>query len=71
MFDFHLEFAADDTTPRFLPGGDMADPAAAASDPAGASVFAAVQEQFGLKLQPSKGPREFLVIDRVERPSQD
>jgi uncharacterized protein (TIGR03435 family) len=32
-------------------------------------VFAAVQEQLGLKLESAKGPVEFLVIDHVERPT--
>jgi uncharacterized protein (TIGR03435 family) len=37
-------------------------------DPA-PSVFTAVQEQLGLKLQPSKAQRNALVIDRLERPT--
>jgi uncharacterized protein (TIGR03435 family) len=69
FFDFHLVFAADEVTPRFLPGGDMAGPPAEPSgDPAGPTIFTAIQ-QFGLKLEPAKGSRDFLVIDRVERPS--
>jgi len=73
-FDFHLEFAPDETTPRLLHGGDdldAASPAAFADDSAGPSVFTAVQQRLGLKLEPAKGPGEFLVIDHVERPSEN
>ena len=64
------EFAVDESTPRFLPGGDMAQMMVQPSnDPAGPSVFTAAEQQLGLKLEPAKGPAEFLVIDRVERPS--
>jgi uncharacterized protein (TIGR03435 family) len=35
------------------------------------SLFAAVQEQLGLKLESSKSPIEVFVIDHVEKPSQD
>jgi uncharacterized protein (TIGR03435 family) len=47
-----------------------AQPALSASDPAGGpSLFTAIQQQLGLKLDSVKGSVDFIVIDRVERPS--
>ena len=39
-----------------------------ASDP---SIFTAIEEQLGLKLEPQKVPMEILVIDQVEKPSKN
>jgi uncharacterized protein (TIGR03435 family) len=62
-FDFDLEF---------LPQQSLSlSPRAAASLDDAASVFTALQEQLGLKLESTRGPVEFLIIERVERPVDD
>ena len=60
-YDLHVEFAPEAPAPK--PGE------AVASEPTGPSFMMALQEQLGLKLGTTKGPVEFLVIDRIERPS--
>lgn len=41
------------------------------SDPSAPSLFTAVQEQLGLKLEARKAPVEMFVIKRVEKPSEN
>ena len=74
-FDFRLDFSPDDTVsglPRPIgPGGDPAAPAPAADPTGPPQIFAALQEQLGLRLESAKGPVEVLVVDHVERPTQN
>jgi uncharacterized protein (TIGR03435 family) len=69
-FDVHVEWAPDQSTPGIL-APDLGPPDGGATDPNGKSIFTVLQEQLGLKLESSKAPVEFLVIDRLERPDEN
>jgi uncharacterized protein (TIGR03435 family) len=51
---------------RWAPDGVVSN---ASTD--GPSIFTAVQEQLGLRLQARRTARDVLVIDHIERPSED
>jgi uncharacterized protein (TIGR03435 family) len=61
-YDYILEWAPDGGA---APGPDAAQPV----DSPGPTIFTALQEQLGLKLESSKGPVENVVIDHVDHPS--
>jgi uncharacterized protein (TIGR03435 family) len=65
-FDIHLDLTMADIFPAANASGDPPVP----SDPAFSAIFAAVKK-LGLKLEPSRGPREFIVIDHVEKPAEN
>jgi uncharacterized protein (TIGR03435 family) len=73
MFNFHLEFARDPQMPgQQLPPGPGGDsPNSSLPADSGPNLFTALQEQLGLKLESAKGPVEVLVIDHVERPTEN
>ncbi len=68
-FDFDLEFTPDETQRGMGPGGGDKGEILPPGDPSGPSVFTALQEQLGLKLESQKGPVETLVIENVDKPS--
>ena len=66
-FDIDLTF-----TPERMPQGPPPPGAPPLTiDPNGPSLFTALQEQLGLKLESDRAPVEVLVIDHVERPTPD
>jgi uncharacterized protein (TIGR03435 family) len=65
-FDLDLQWVPDQ-----LPDGGRGLVPIAPFDPNGPSLFTALQEQLGLKLESSRGPVEVLVIDAAEKPSAD
>jgi bla regulator protein blaR1 len=60
-YDFRLEW-----TPEAA-----ASPDAPGDVPAGASIFTAIQEQLGLRLESAKAPVDTLVVVKAERPSEN
>lgn len=59
-WDFELTFAPENRGPDAPP-----------ADPNAPSFFTAIQEQLGLRLESTKGPVDVLVIDSVEKPTED
>jgi uncharacterized protein (TIGR03435 family) len=69
-FNYVLEFAPDERAAGPL-GRDLLAANEPSDVPRAPDLFTALEEQLGLKLEPARAPREFIVIDQVERPSPD
>jgi uncharacterized protein (TIGR03435 family) len=65
VYEFTLEW-----TPEVRQTGPDATPPAPAN-PGAPSIFTAVQEQLGLKLDAAKAPVEVIVVDNAEKPSEN
>jgi uncharacterized protein (TIGR03435 family) len=65
-YDVHLEW-----TPVQPPSPSSGAPDTAPIDPNRPTMFTAIQEQLGLKLEPTRAPVDVLVIDRVEHPTEN
>ena len=62
-YDIHLEYDVSPPDPASPENGMPGLPDTA--------VVSALRKQLGLQLKPGKGPREFLVVEHVERPSEN
>ncbi len=62
-YDFTLNWTPDKTQPAGLRGPE--------SNQSGPSIFTAIRQQLGLKLEPQNVPMEVLAIDHAERPSEN
>ena len=71
-YDFNMTWTPDQM-PQRPPGAPDGPPQfnGVAVDPNGPSLFTAVQEQLGLKLDSQRGPVEVLVVDRAEKPVEE
>ena len=69
LYDIRLSFNVEFASAH---AGSTQGTALVASDPvAASSMFTAIEEELGVKLQPGKGPVEVLVIDSVQKPSEN
>ena len=67
-FDYKLDWTPDDVGLAMARSGDAA-PLANETENAGPSLFTALEEELGLRLEATKGPVEVVVVDRLEQPS--
>jgi len=66
LYDFELNW-----TPDQIPANLPADAPFPRPDPNGPSIFTALQEQLGLKLESATGPLESIVIESVHKPTEN
>lgn len=69
LYDIKLEWTPELGQGPISPGGP--EPPPPPPDAAGPSIFTAVEEQLGLRLESTKGPVEVLVVDSVEKPAEN
>jgi uncharacterized protein (TIGR03435 family) len=70
-FDFELNWTPEPGQGGGMMGGPMSPEARPAADPGGPSIFTAVQEHLGLRLEAAKGPVKVYVVDSMSRPSEN
>lgn len=70
-YDFELNWTPDESQAGFGPFGGPPAPPPPPSDTPGPSIFTALQEQLGLKLESQKGPVPMIVVDSIEKPTEN
>jgi len=71
-FDIHFEVARADMQARFVAGRNMRQQGQDnADDRAGPSISAALQQRLGLRLERGTGPVQVIVVDHIERPTEN
>ncbi len=70
LYDFELKWTPEVSQNQMFKGPDAVG-SAPAPDTSGPTIFTALQEQLGLKLEAQKGPVEVFVIDHVEKPTEN
>lgn len=68
-YDFTLKWTPDPTESPVGPPGGPPDASQDSNNAGGPTLFTALEEQLGLKLESAKGPEEVIVIDHIEQPS--
>ena len=68
-YDFQLKWTPDDSQFAQFRGAGMTMPTPSDAADAPPSLYTAVQEQLGLKIEATKAPDDVMVIDHVEKPA--
>lgn len=72
VYNLHLQWARPQNPDAILRRPDGANPGMAGAptpDSSGPSLLTVIEEQLGLKLKPTKGPVEFVVVEHVDKPT--
>jgi uncharacterized protein (TIGR03435 family) len=69
-YNLDLKWTPDVNSPEAMPG-QSPDADTAPPDALGPSIFTAVQEQLGLKLESTKSSQEAIAVVHIEKPSEN